>query len=764
MSKPPIVFLVAFTVVCFLAPNVSTQTQSPPVAPNTQDEVIRVSTELVQTGVTVVDKQGRFVEGLDRDQFELRVNGKEQPVAFFERVVAGSNKEFALLTSNRSRPTPARENEQPASPSAAVERGRTTFLFLDDLHLSASSMARTKELLLNYVDNVMGPKDQAVIATASGQLGFLQQLTGDRAMLRLAVNRLTYRPFTAGDTITSPAMSEYQAVAIENGDRDALSYFTDKQCEEFKREGRGNCAPDTGLTNNAVYDDAVARGGRGGTTSGTSPGPLPVDPQSSSRGGVQATSGAHTVRATADREVRARARIIARQAAQVTLNTLSSLESLIRTSSSIRERKLAIFISDGFFLNFLRSNNAYDLRRIADAALRSGMVIYTIDARGLVTGSPDAATKDGFDPQGRSTRLAMAEVTAAQDPLHALAADTGGRALFNSNDLQSSLSTALQETSAYYLLAWRPDTAEAAKDPFRRIEVSVKNRPDLTVRVQGGFFNEDPGAHKANAGESASSLSVDDQLMAAIRATYPSRGIPITVSLGYLDNGRDGLMLAVSAQIAPEPGSAAQAADFDVIGAVIDDGGNILSSLKQKVTVPAEQIGNAKAMVVTLQFPKMAPGLRQVRIAARDSRSGRIGSTTQWIEIPNLTQGDIALSSIFLSEGAPSGSSQKTTIKPDARFTQTGKLRFQTHVYNAASSAASARVMMQVELRRNGQLVTQTPPSAVPTEGVKDLSHIPVVGEFPLQSFPPGEYQLSISVTDQSTKKSASQQVTFIVQ
>jgi hypothetical protein len=222
-------------------------------------------------------------------------------------------------------------------------------------------------------------------------------------------------------------MSEYQAVAIENGDRDALSYFTDKQCEEFKRMGRGNCAPDTGLTNNAVYDDAVARGGQGGTTSGTSPGPVPVDPQTSSRGG-QATSGAHTIRATADREVRARARIIARQAAQVTLNTLGSLESLIRTSSSIRERKLAIFISDGFFLNFLRSNNAYDLRRIADAALRSGMVIYTIDARGLVTGSPDAATKDGFDAQGRSTRLAMAEVTAAQDPLHALAADTGGRA------------------------------------------------------------------------------------------------------------------------------------------------------------------------------------------------------------------------------------------------------------------------------------------------------------------------------------------------
>jgi len=766
MSKPSIYFVITLTILCFLASTVSTQTvqtpapatQSSQPAPNLQDDVIRVSTELVQTGLTVVDKQGRFVDGLDRDKFELRINGKEQPVLLFERVQAGSNKELALLKSTGNRATPSRENEQPTSPpTGSMERGRTTFLFVDDMHLSGSSMERTRELLLNYVDNVMGPKDQAVIATASGQLGFLQQLTGDRSMLHLAIKRLTFRPFDAVDVMSSPVMTEYQAVAIENGDRRAFSYFLDKQCEQLEYIRSGTCARDTGLTNNAVYD-GVARSGRDGAATV----PLPADTQAAAR--ARATSAANTARAIAEREVKSRARMIARQAAQVTLNTLSSLEAFIRTSSPIRERKLAIFISDGFFLNYLRSTNAYDLRRIADAALRSGMVIYTIGARGLVAESIDAATKNGFDPQGRATRLAMAEVTAAQDPLHALARDTGGRALINSNDLPSSLSTALQETSVYYLLAWRPETPEVAKDPFRRIEVSVKDRPDLTVRVQSGFFNEDPGARKgANPAAPASGLSVDDQLMGAIRATYPTPGIPMALSLGYLDNARDGLMLAASTQITPEAGSATQGGDLDVIGAVIDDGGNILSSLKQKVTIPADQTTNAKPMVVTLQFPKITPGLRQVRIAARDSRSGRIGSTTQWIEIPNLTQGDIALSSVFLSEGV-SGSSQRPTIRPDARFTQTAKLRFQTYVYNAATSAASAKVMMQVELRRNGQVVTQTPPSAVPTEGVKDLSRIPVVGEFPLQILSPGEYQLSIVVTDQSTKKSASQQVTFIVQ
>lgn len=753
MSKLPLLFLTLLAVVCF-APVALMQTAQTPAQATpspAQDDVVRVSTELVQTDVIVVDKQGRFVDGLDRDKFELRVNGKEQPIAFFDRVIAGSNKEAAILTSSRKpsdKTEPATSSETPA-----LERGRTTFLFVDDMHLSPSSIVRTRDLLTSYVDNVMGPKDEALIATATGQLGFLQQLTGDRNVLRMAIKRLTHRPFSADDKLSNPPMTEYQAVAIENGDRDVLSYFVDQQCDEFKQQGRGACVADTGLTNNAVYDDAVARPGRGSTnTSGTSPGPVPTDPNQPARG-TRATSGANTVRATAEREVKSRAHVIAGQAAVVTRNTLNALEALIRASSPIRERKLVVFISDGFFLNYLRANNVFDLRRIADAALRSGTVIYTIDARGLSTGSPDASMKGGFDKQGRVARMAMAEVSAAQDPLNALAVDTGGKPFFNSNNLQQGLSQALQETSAYYLLAWRPETSEVAKDPFRKVEIKIKDRSDLVVRARTGFFADDPSVSSANT---ASGMSVDDQLMGVIRETFPRAAIPLVVSLGYLDRPEDGPTLAASIQVEREHGAAADA-ELDVMGALIDEGGNILSSLKQKVTIPADKSANAHTMLLTLQFPKLTPGLRQVRIAARDSRTGRIGSTTQWIEVPNLKEG-LSLSSIFLSEG---GSAQKVAIKPDAHFSKNSKLRFQTHVYNAGSSP---NVVMQVELSRNGQVLSQTPPSAVSLAGVKDLARIPVVGEFPLQIFPEGQYALKIIVTDQATKKTASQQATFVVQ
>jgi hypothetical protein len=128
-------------------------------------------------------------------------------------------------------------------------------------------------------------------------------------------------------------------------------------------------------------------------------------------------------------------------------------------------------------------------------------------------------------------------------------------------------------------------------------------------------------------------------------------------------------------------------------------------------------------------------------------------------EFPNLKQSGLSLSSIFLSET----SSQKPTIKPDALFSKTGKLRFQTYVYNAASSASPPNIAMQLELRRDGQVVTQTPASAVPMEGVKDLARIPIVGEFPLQNLPEGQYQLIVVVTDLASKKTTSRQVTFAI-
>jgi hypothetical protein len=86
------------------------------------DDVLRINTDLVQTAVTVVDKDGRFVDGVDRSKFELTVDGKPRPISFFERVTAGSAREEQLAT--RADPgataTNAPPTVSPTAPAAAT--------------------------------------------------------------------------------------------------------------------------------------------------------------------------------------------------------------------------------------------------------------------------------------------------------------------------------------------------------------------------------------------------------------------------------------------------------------------------------------------------------------------------------------------------------------------------------------------------------------------------------------------------------------------
>jgi VWFA-related protein len=703
-------------------------------------DVIRISTELVQSQVTVLDKKGQLVTGLRPEQFELQVDGKTQRISFFEEVTAGGQLDRPLAATDPGNRPPAERDKPPTAPDQPLAQRRTVFFFLDDLHLSAASMKRTQDALQHFVTEIMHDSDQVAITTASAQLGFLQQLTNDKTVLRQAIEGLKTRAVDYTD-MQSPSMTEYQAWAIEQNHSDVREIFVERTCTEVLRVGPKECA-DAGMTNNAVLDEVNTRSDRRGSSGGGL--------SSSNRSGPNGTAAGNQARWRAENIVKSRARTITRQSAQGILGTLSSLESLIRTAAYLPQRKLVVFVSDGFFVNFASSTQVYDLKRITDLATRYGTVIYTIDARGLNSGLTDASKFGSFDLSGRMARVNLPETRAGQEPLFNLAAETGGESWLNSNSIDAGIIKAFNETSKYYLLAWRPDNQAQTTDSFRKVKITVKGQPELVVRVAGGFFTRAPES-KTN---SDAALSVDDQLLAALRESNPRPDIPIIVSAGYLNSATDGLVLAASVQLATD-------SDLDLMGAVVDDKGKILSTLKQQVILP---VGNGNSVTTTLQFPKLSTGLLQVRIAARNSKSGRIGSAVQWIELPDLSQ-KLSASSVFLSESAldSQGGASKWIIKPERKFARTGKLRFQVFVYNADHSAGAPAVQLQIELRREGQVLVQTPGSPIDTKGVTDLDRIPVAGDFPLAGFQPGRYALKLILTDQKTRSSVSRDVEFTV-
>src|SRR5205814_1750597 len=107
------------------------------------EDVIRVESALVQTDVMVFDKAGGFVNGLRRDQFALKIDGKPRDISFFEQVRAGTRNEEAQLAAARGESSSAGEK----GVTVPLDRGRTLFFFVDDLHMSTENMMNFRKLL-----------------------------------------------------------------------------------------------------------------------------------------------------------------------------------------------------------------------------------------------------------------------------------------------------------------------------------------------------------------------------------------------------------------------------------------------------------------------------------------------------------------------------------------------------------------------------------------------------------------------------------------
>ncbi len=715
-------------------------------------EVVSVNTVLVQTDVVVLDKQGAFVDGLKRDQFVLKINGKPRDISFFERIVAGSRNEEAQLAAARGASGPRKGGPVP------LDRGRTIFFFVDDLHLSPGSNKQTRLMLQRFIDRELGQNDEAAITSASGQIGFLQQLTDDKRVLKAATGRLSPRSYLTGDS-QRPVMTEFQANLIEAENDDVLSYFVDEL--------------------------------------------IRLEP--------------NLPRTTAASIIQGRASQIAQQASYFTNGTLNSLKVLVKNASGLPGRKLVFLISDGFLLNNKNSDSNDRLRQITSAAATAGVIIYSIDARGLTSGLPDASRETAFDPSGRLVRGAAGELTASQDGLNALAGDTGGRAFLASNDLSIGVNQALKETSAYYLLAWRPDDGEQRNQRSRRIEVSVNGRADLVIRFHHGF-GDSPPAEKASdkKKEGGAAPKTSSELMGeTLRAIYPKSDLPVSISLNFLDLAQVGQTLTTSVKISTnsmtlEAHEDEQLAVLDLAGGVYDDQGKPVSTFNKHLTIRSKS-NNPKPPppenVFYSHFTTIKPGLYEVRIAAVDAKQGRVGSALAWIEIPDLSERTLTLSSLIVGERKTATNVDPSTAEAsdlskspealrqvylniDHHFANSSRLRFLTFVYNASGSSAEsdptsmpappprpnsvpasstvppltgADLAVQVQLFRDNEPVITMPLHKIQIDALSDSRRLPYAAEVALEGLRSGRYVLLVTVIDRVAKASASQRFGFQV-
>jgi VWFA-related protein len=291
----------------------------------------------------VFDKNGKFVDGLKPEQFQLKINNASREVSFFEAIRSGG------FATQRQEPN-ASAQPNPVNSLKADAQRRAVIFFVDDLHLAPDSLERTRKALLEFINSGIGEKDLVAITSPSGQIGFLQQFTADKNALRSAVARLNYRTNTKLD-MERPPMSEFIALKIREGDQQIMDYYLQ---ELFKQ----NCY----------------KAGQEPICS--------VSPDS------------------AKLLIRQRAQQIVVSAAPATDDTLRLLEGLMRTAAQVPGRKLVFVISDGFYLNDRKTGAIDRIRKVTEAAGRAGVVIYTLDARGIVGDSIDITNNKPMEAGG----------------------------------------------------------------------------------------------------------------------------------------------------------------------------------------------------------------------------------------------------------------------------------------------------------------------------------------------------------------------------
>src|SRR5262249_48920847 len=248
--------------------------------------------------------------------------------------------------------------------------------------------------------------------------------------------------------------------------------------------------------------------------------------------------------------------------------------------------KLAFFISDGFLLD--AGPNAANVRdkldNVIDAAQRAGVVVYTIHARGLVNpGFMDAAVKRPVDE--RIDMASIGELEANQDALNAIAYDTGGRALRSTNFFDRWVSTVLDETSNYYVVAWRPEKEEEKAAKFRNVKITVVGQPDLTVRAPRGYVDGPKPAHSTTATEKPAPAkgpkTPDSELRDALSDFYPAGGLPTLLSLTYLNTPANGLVVTSSIEIS----GTEQPSTIKLAGVALNDKGKVASSFRNQLNI-----------------------------------------------------------------------------------------------------------------------------------------------------------------------------------
>ena len=672
----------------------------------TDDDKLKISTDLYQTSVIVLDKNNQPVEGLKAEQFELRVDDKVRSIEFFD---ANNTKPInSAVSENQNTP----ENYD----TKMILRERKIVFFIDDLHLSLDGLNRSRLAIKKFVDNNMLPLDQILLVTSSGRLGFLQQLTDNPAVILKALDLLTPYPDLVRD-LDQPPMPEYVAIQIANGDKNTADFYVDKLIESMVVN------KDTRIDRTAFLRTVVRR-----------------------------------------------AENIVKSLSDVSRSTLDTMRYTINALSRTRGRKLVFFFSDGFFLPTSGSgfvDNTY-LQRLASQASKENFTFYTIDTRGLFNNRSSADGSSPLDPSGRVDIGRLGEESASQEALFEIADGTGGSLLRNRNNFDQWIDRVLVENATYYTLAWSPSADELSRQKFKKIKVSVIGQPNLTVRFQNGFLTGKDKSENDKTAKNLKKQPENLVLQNTRSETDATNLLPTILSVNYLDVPGQGGVITSSIQIQTDQldygADNKQTAQIDLAGIILNERGKQVADFKTGLNFESEK--DPEQNIIYNTRTPLTPGIYMVKVAVREVKTQRVGGAFKWIEIPDLSRRKLTLGSLLLGGRAVDGNTLQIQFSVNHHFPRPLKLNFLSFIYNSSKTGGGElKLTTQIEVfDSRGQKIINSPARLLETKGIEDSTRIPLKAIIKKDDLTAGIYTLRVTVNDLNSQETAVRQTVFTIE
>jgi len=664
--------------------------QKPPqeVAP---EDVLRITTELVQADVVVTDKNDQVVTDLKLEDFEVYDNGKKQELKFVELVSIDTPRKDTL--ERTAKIAPGVDASVPTDFTAKDVRRVMAFV-VDDVTIPAEDMPRVRKLLADFVDNKMADGDLVAIVRTVGGKGLLEQFTTDRQILRRAISQLgvrsipPYLSFAGDDTgrISAPPSPLSDATATQ----------TINSGSEFAGPGEGT--------------NQIPRA----------------------------------------------------------LLALSVSNYVVDSLRQIPGRKSLVLLSGGLPLFQVTSGNVVGdigqlFRFLTDNATRSGVVINTMDVRGL---SAAGVVAPFVDTPGKSalgggtfaggdvstvgrgydiTMLGERSLT-EQLTLRALASNTGGVSVVNTNNFAEGLERVLNRSKGYYRLAYRP--SEKFDSKFHKVTIKVRRSGVHTYAAEGYFARED---------KSSAPVTKEDEIIRAATSPLVKRNLDVAAELQYKFLPGNQAQLDINTFIDARKlqfkrgGDGKYQTSFDVAGFVFDQLGRSRGGISQTVNIDFAEEDYQRALTNGISYTastQAPPGYYQVRLVVREVGTGKIGSVSRYFEVPDLSNKQLTMSSVLLYQINPSGADKNPQQLSATRvISRKQDLRYALIVYNAKLDNNMAQVRSQLIVSQANNVLFKEPEQPVLTTGSAP-GQLVKVGQLGLSKVNPGRYVLTLVVTD----------------